>query len=116
EKGLSIADAIGDLFFQGLNFAYLAEAYRGLDNLEQAIVHGCVGMYWLHQIESELWRQPAGIMSILQGQLGDEAFQSCLQKHRSTFLKQIGVDGYDFLPNLLMTYRQSLDDSDASST
>jgi tetratricopeptide (TPR) repeat protein len=116
EKGLTIANAIGDLFFQGLNFSYLAEAYRGLDNLEQAIVHGCIGMYWLHQIESELWRQPAGIISILHGQLGDEAFQTCLDKHRSIFLKQIGVDGYDFLPNLLMTYRQSLDDSDASST
>ncbi|MEM7772357.1 MAG: tetratricopeptide repeat protein [Cyanobacteria bacterium P01_A01_bin.37] len=111
ERGLTIADAIGDLFFQGLNFSYLAEAYRGLDNIEQAIIHGCIGMYWLHQIESELWRQPAGVVSILQGQLGEESFREKLQIHRPQFLKQIGVDGFDFLLTLLSTYRQSLDDS-----
>ena len=111
ERGLQIADAIGDLFFQGLNFSYLAEAYRGLDNLEQAIFNGCVGMYWLHQIDSELWRQPAGIVSILQGQLGEEMFLARLKDNRSRFLKQIGVDGYDFLPTLLEEYRQSLDQS-----
>lgn len=111
ETGLHIANAIGDLFFQGLNFAYLAEACRGLDQVEQAIVNGCIGMYWLHQIDSDLWRQPAGLVSILQGQLGQESFQTVLQNNRSRFLKQIGVDGYDFLLNLLQEYRQSLDEA-----
>jgi len=110
EMGVQIANAIGDLFFQGLNFAYLAEAHRGLDQLEQAIINGCIGMYWLHQIESELWRQPAGLVSILQGQLGDEGFQLVLKTHRSKILKQIGVDGYDFLPKLLKEYRESLEE------
>jgi tetratricopeptide (TPR) repeat protein len=111
ETGLHIANAIGDLFFQGLNFAYLAEAYQGLDQLEQAIINGCIGMYWLHQIDSDLWRQPAGLVSILQGQLGDEPFRAMLQNNRSRFLKQIGVDGFDYLPNLLQEYRESLDEA-----
>ncbi len=111
ETGLQIADAIGDLFFQGLNFAYLAEAYLGLDKLEQAIINGCIGMYWLHQIDSDLWRQPAGLVSILQGQLGDDPFRAMLQNNRSRFLRQIGVDGFDYLPDLLQEYRESLDEA-----
>lgn len=110
EMGLQIANAIGDLFFQGLNFTYLAEAHRGLGNTEQAIVAGCIGMYLLHQIESDQWRQPAGIVGILQGQIGVEAFNAVLKQHRAHLLKQIGVDGYDYLPELLQEYRRSLAD------
>lgn len=111
ELGLHIASAIGDLFFQGLNFTYLAEAHRSLGNTEQAIWAGCIGMYLLHQIDTDQWRQPAGIVSILQGQLGSDAFNAVVKKHRPHFLKQIGVDGYDFLPELVSEYRQSLEES-----
>ncbi|MGB3493401.1 MAG: tetratricopeptide repeat protein [Elainellaceae cyanobacterium] len=111
ELGLHIASAIGDLFFQGLNFTYLAEAHRSLENVEQAVVAGCVGMYLLHQIDTDQWRQPAGIVSILHGQMGTDLFNSVLQKNRPHFLKQIGVDGYDFLPELIDEYQQSLEES-----
>ena len=109
EQGLQIAQAIGDRALLGLNFAYLAEAHRGLDHQEMAIVNGCLGMYLLHQINSPQWRQPAGILSILYGQLGPEAFQTVLAQYRAQFLPVIGVDGYDYLPKLLTEYRQSLE-------
>ena len=109
ERGLQIAQAIGDLFLQGLNYAYLAEAYRGLGNGEMAIYTGCLGMYLLHQINSQQWRQPAGILSILYGQIGSESFQTILAQYRSRFLQQIGVDGFDYLPKLLAEYRRSLE-------
>ena len=109
EQGLQIAQAIGDRALLGLNYAYLAEAHRGLDHQQMAIFTGCLGMYLLHQINSPQWRQPAGILSILYGQLGSEAFQTTLSQYRSQFLPLIGVDGYDYLPKLLAAYRQSLD-------
>ncbi|MEX0269979.1 tetratricopeptide repeat protein [Leptolyngbyaceae cyanobacterium UHCC 1019] len=107
EKGLRIAQAIGDLFLQGLNCTYLAEAHRGLGNTELAIYTGCLGMYLLNQIGSRQWRQPAGILSILNGQMGAEAFQAILIKYRPQFLQIIGVDGFDYLPTLLIDYRSS---------
>ena len=109
EQGLQIAQAIGDRALLGLNYAYLAEAYRGLDNQAMAIFTGCLGAYLLHQINSQQWRQPAGILSILYGQLGPEAFQTLLAQYRSQFLPLIGVDGYDYLPKLLAEYRESLE-------
>lgn len=105
EKGMRIAQAIGDLSLQGLNCTYLAEAHRGLGNSELAIYTGCLGMYLLNQIGSRQWRQPAGILSILNGQLGAEAFQAILLKYRPQFLQIIGVDGFDYLPKLLVDYR-----------
>lgn len=109
KQGLQIAQAIGDLFLQGMNCAYLAEASYGLNEFETAIFVGCLGMYLLHQIQSEQWRQPAGILSILATQLGPDKFQAVLEKYRPQFLPQIGVDGYDYLPTLLNEYRRSLD-------
>jgi tetratricopeptide (TPR) repeat protein len=109
KQGLQIAQAIGDLFLQGMNCAYLAEAYYGSGDAETAILAGCLGMYLLHQIQSEQWRQPAGILTILAAQLGQAAFQSLLEKYRPQFLQQIGVDGYDYLPTLLEDYRRSLE-------
>ncbi|PZV09641.1 MAG: hypothetical protein DCF22_18165 [Leptolyngbya sp.] len=107
EKGMRIAQAIGDLSLQGLNCTYLAEAHRGLGNSELAIYTGCLGMYLLNQIGSRQWRQPAGILSILNGQMGAEAFQAILTKYRPQFLQIIGVDGFDYLPTLLIDYRSS---------
>ncbi len=109
EQGLKIAQAIGDRALLGLNYAYLSEAHRGLENREMAIVNGCLGMYLLNQINSQQWRQPAGLLSILYGQLGSETFQSILAQYRARFLAVIGVDGYDYLPTLLDEYRQSLE-------
>lgn len=111
KQGLQIAQAIGDLYLQGMSCAYLAEAYYGADESETAVLAGCLGMYLLHQIQSDQWRQPAGILTILAAQLGQSTFQTLLQNHRPQFLQQIGVDGYDYLPTLLEEYRRSLEAS-----
>lgn len=108
EKGLHIAQAIGDAFLQGVNYRYLAIAYQNLGNSEMAVFCGALGMYLLWQIDSEQWRQAAATLSILQGQLGELAFGSALEAYRPAFLRQIGVDGYDYLLKLLADYRDSL--------
>ncbi|MGE5658746.1 MAG: tetratricopeptide repeat protein [Actinomycetota bacterium] len=108
-KGWQAAQFSGDLYLQGINFAYLAEAYYSISDLEKAVLVGCLGMYLLEQISSTEWRQPAGILTILQGQLGGEAFQELLAKNRSQIIPLIGVDGYDYLPELLKKYWDSID-------
>ncbi|PSN13468.1 hypothetical protein C7271_22490, partial [filamentous cyanobacterium CCP5] len=109
ERGLRIAQAIGDAFLQGMNYAAMAPAYQRLGNTAMAVFTGALAMYLLHQINSAQWQQPARILSILHGQLGPEGFQAVLSEYRSGFLKQIGVDGYDYLPKLLAEYRESLE-------
>lgn len=106
-QGLTIAQAIGDSYLQGINCTYLAEACRLSGNPESAIYIGCLGMYGLYQIGSQQWRQPAGMLNILYGQLGVEAFRAVLADYRPQFLQQIGVDGYDYLLTLLTDYQQT---------
>ena len=108
EKGLQIAQAIGDVFLQGMNYSYLAIAYQNLENTEMSVFCGAMGMYLLWQINSEQWHQPAGTLSILYGQMGAAAYEAALATYRTAFLRQIGVDGYDYLPKLLAEYRESL--------
>ncbi|GBE93095.1 tetratricopeptide repeat protein [Nostoc cycadae WK-1] len=108
EDGFKTAQTCGDLYLQGRNLAYLAEAYYQLQNAEKAIYTGGLGMYLLEQIASNEWKQPAGLLTILQGQIGKEAFQSMLQQHRSKIMAIIGVDGYDHIPALLTTYQQDM--------
>ncbi len=107
EDGFKTAQISGDLYLQGLNLANLSEAYYHLQNQEKVIYTGCLGMYLLNQIASHEWRKPAGLLTILQGQIGVEAFQSLLQQHRAKIISVIGVDGYDYIPQLLEEYRQS---------
>lgn len=108
ESGWQAAQFSGDLYLQGLNLAYLAQAFYRLQQLEQAIYTGCLGMYLLEQIEAEEWRQPARLLLILQGQLGSSSFETLLNQSRSKILPLIGVDGYDHIPQLLARYQALL--------
>lgn len=108
ENGFKTAQTSGDLYLQGRNLASLAEAYYHLQNPEKAVYTGSLGMYLLEQIASTEWRQPAGLLTILQGQIGAEAFQNLLQQHRPKIIAVIGVDGYDYIPQLLQVYKQGV--------
>ncbi|MER3590072.1 MAG: hypothetical protein C4322_21690 [Mastigocladus sp. ERB_26_1] len=107
EKGTEAAQYSGDKYLQGLNFLYLAESYYNLNHLEKAVHNGNLGMYLLHEITAVEWRQAAGLLTILQGQLGDEIARQFLAKYRDNIIKYIGVDGYDYLPELLDKYKRS---------
>ncbi|MEG4322978.1 MULTISPECIES: hypothetical protein [unclassified Microcoleus] len=107
-KGWQAAQFSGDLYLQGLNLAYLAQAYYSLNQLDRAIFAGCLGMYTLEQIGAMEWRQSAGLLTILRGQMGADAFKESLTKSRSQIIPAIGVDGYDYIPELLEKYQQSI--------
>ncbi|MEA5581059.1 tetratricopeptide repeat protein [Nodularia harveyana UHCC-0300] len=108
ENGFKTAQIAGDLYLQGRNLAYLAKAYYNLQNSEKAIYTGCLGMYLLEQIASNEWRQSAGLLAILKGQIGAESFQTFLQQHRPKIIAIIGVDGYDYIPKLLARFQESI--------
>lgn len=105
QSGLQAAQFSGDLYLQGLNLAYLSQAYYNLSNHEQAILAGGLGMYLLAQISANEWRQTAGLLLILQGQIGADNFQELLKQQRSKIIPFIGVDGYDHIPQLLAEYK-----------
>jgi tetratricopeptide (TPR) repeat protein len=104
EKGIQTAQFAGDLYLQGINLAYLAEAHYRLQDWGKTVQAACLAMYLLEQIASTSWRQPAGLLTVLRGQVGDEEFQGLLVEQRSGIIPVIGVDGYDHLPRLLELY------------
>ncbi|HEY9693504.1 MAG TPA: tetratricopeptide repeat protein [Oculatellaceae cyanobacterium] len=108
ESSLQAAQFSGDLYLQGLSLAYLAEALYNLKNIDKAVLAGCLGMYLLEQIAAKEWRQPAGLITVLQGQMGIEAFPKLLQQQRPQIIAVIGVDGYDYIPQLLQQYQSSI--------
>jgi tetratricopeptide (TPR) repeat protein len=108
ENAFKTAQISGDLYLQGRNLAYLAEANYHISNYEKAIYTGSLGMYLLEQIAADEWRQPAGLLTIIKGQIGIDKFQLFLQQHRPKIIAVIGVDGYDYLPNLLMKYQEDI--------
>ncbi|MEA5535032.1 tetratricopeptide repeat protein [Crocosphaera sp. XPORK-15E] len=105
EKGNQMALNSGDVYLQGLNFTYLAEAYYTLGNLSTSVYYSCLGMYLLEQIQSSEWRQCAGLLMVIKGQMTAEEFQKILEQNRPQIIKFIGVDGYDELPKILERYR-----------
>lgn len=106
EKSLTLTQRIGDRDLQALSHAYLGETYYQLHQLESATYHACLGMYLLEQRHSKAWQQSAALVIILQGKLGEASFTNILQQQRSHLISQIGVDGFDHLPNLIERYRK----------
>ena len=105
-KGAELAQYSRDVYLQGLSFSYLAEAYYSIEDKAAAITYGNLGMYLLERIDSVEWRQVAGLLSIIQGQIGEE-YPNLLGQQRSQIISSIGVDGYDYLLKLLEEYKQS---------
>jgi tetratricopeptide (TPR) repeat protein len=106
EQGLSVLHSGGERSLQALTHAYMAEAYYQLQRQELAVYHGCLGMYLLQQQNNLQWQQAAALIMILQGKFGVEQFNTILSQHRSKIIAQIGVDGFDYLPDLIEQYRQ----------
>jgi tetratricopeptide (TPR) repeat protein len=104
QLGTKAAQTVGDLYLQGLNLTYLAEAHHSLQKNGTAVFYSCLAMYQLHQIGAKEWRQSASLATVLQGQLGQEEFDKLLTKYRPNLLPAIGVDGYDYLPQLIVKY------------
>jgi len=104
QKGLEFSRLMGDQYFQGLNLVYLAEAYYKLPDLDLALFYGCLAMYLLEQISAPQWRQAAGLVLIVKGKIGDSAMPEKMQQYRSKIISVIGVDGFDYLPQLLQKY------------
>jgi tetratricopeptide (TPR) repeat protein len=104
-QAVDLAQATGDRYLLGLNLLYLAEAKYSNQDRNSALYLGLVGMFLLHQLQAQEWRQAAGLISILQGQTGELEFARELQELRSRLISAIGSDGYDVLPQLLADYR-----------
>ncbi len=107
EKGAKLAQIAQNIYLQGLSYIYLAEAYYSIEDLDKTVFYGCVGMYLLHQINSLEWRKSAGLMTIIKGQKGEDIFSGLLSQHRSEIIALVGVDGYDYIPQLLEDYKNS---------
>jgi tetratricopeptide (TPR) repeat protein len=109
QQGTKAAQAVGDLYLQGLNLTYLAEAHHSLKKNKTAVFYSCLAMYQLHQIGAKEWKQAASLAIILQGQFGAEEFQAILTQYRPNLIPAIGVDGFDYLPQLIGKYLNSED-------
>lgn len=103
-QALPLTQAAGNVYLQGLTCTYLAEAQRTLGDRPASVLYGALGMYLLHQIGSSEWRQGAGLLRVLKGELGDEEFEQVLQSQRRQVIQWIGVDGFDYLGTLLAEY------------
>lgn len=108
EKGAESAKKSGELYLQGFNFAYLAKAFYRIKDLEKAVYNGCLGMYLLEKIAVVDWCQSANLMLILKEEIGAESFHKFLRVNRDIIMAVIGVDGYEYLPQLLEQYQCSL--------
>ena len=105
-KGADAVKGSGNIYLQGLYTLYTAEAHHALKHEDEAVFHSALAMYLLHSIGSEDWRQAAGLASVLQGQLGEDAYQQTLETYRRQLAPVMSLEGYETLPSLIEKYRQ----------
>jgi tetratricopeptide (TPR) repeat protein len=101
QQGLQAAQRSGDLYLQGLNWSYLGESYYRLGDYPQAVGAGLLSLYGLEQIQAPEQSQPMGLLRVIRGRIGAEAFEAAARQCRSGLLALIGVDGFDHAIHLL---------------
>jgi hypothetical protein len=47
-------------------------------------------------------------LTIIRGQITTDKFQLLLQQNRPNIIAIIGVDGYDYIPSLLVKYQEDI--------
>ncbi|MBE9009239.1 hypothetical protein IQ250_03370, partial [Pseudanabaenaceae cyanobacterium LEGE 13415] len=104
QASYAAADA-GDRYLHALCLANFGEAFYQEKDYSKVVFASTIAMYKLEQMGTTDWRSPAGLLTILQGQLG-ERFDQILEEQRSKIVGEIGVDGFDYLAELLDRYRQ----------
>jgi tetratricopeptide (TPR) repeat protein len=102
--GLQVSDAWGDLYLHGSDLLYLGEACYRMQEWDRAVYLTAVGMYYLDSVASPEWRQAAGLLTVLQGQMGDR-FAITFQELESEIVAAIGHEGLEHIPALLARYR-----------
>ncbi|WP_287130043.1 tetratricopeptide repeat protein [Candidatus Cyanaurora vandensis] len=68
-----------DLAVLGQVFLALAEAQKSLQKTKLAVQEGVQALLLLHRLQSPRWRQAGGLLVVLRGQLGEEAFAETLK-------------------------------------
>lgn len=106
EKASYAAADAGDRYLHALCLVNFGEAFYQEKDYSKVVFASTIAMYKLEQMGTTDWRSPAGLLTILQGQLG-ERFDQIMEEQRSRLIVEIGVDGFDYLTELLDRYRQS---------
>ncbi len=102
--GLQISQVGDDLYLRGSDLLYLGEACYRSEDWDKAVYLTTIALYYLDRVESKDWRQAAGLLIVLQGQLGDR-FGTVMQDKEASLLTMIGREGLEHIPVLLEHYR-----------
>lgn len=104
QQGLRVMHSLGNLFLLGQTYSYLAEALRATDQRDKAVATGAIAMVLLEPLHAPDWKRAAGLLGVLRGELGEDAFWQALQTQRAAMLPVIGVEGFEGIAGLLETY------------
>jgi tetratricopeptide (TPR) repeat protein len=102
-RAVAAAVDIQDKYLRNIGVTYLAEVHYILKEYTASVFFAAVGMYGLYHLRAKEWRQAAGVLSILEGQLGVAGLMLAQEK----IVEALGPEGYDSLADLLAEYRRN---------
>jgi tetratricopeptide (TPR) repeat protein len=105
QTGLELSALCGDSYLQSRNFAAMAQACDELQHPSDAIYAACLALHHFDRLNCPEWRQTAALLSQMQGRLGDR-FEELLQNELGEIIRQIGVEGFAQIPELIERYRR----------
>jgi tetratricopeptide (TPR) repeat protein len=103
QSALHIAIECDDAYLKAHSFSLLAEACYQLNHASDAIYAAAIAMSLFHRLQARDWRQSAGLLRILRGQLGP-SFATLLHQERRAIVPHIGTEGFVQLIPLLDRY------------
>jgi tetratricopeptide (TPR) repeat protein len=102
-SALAIAIECDDVYPKAHNFSLLAETCYQLNHSSDAIYAAAIAMSLFHRLQARDWRQAAGLLRILRGQLGPR-FANLLHQERQAIVTHLGTEGFVQIVPLLDRY------------
>ena len=100
ESSLDLAQKLGDFRSGAQNLLLMAEVYKALEQYRASVLRAAQALSLLASLKATGQRRARGLLTVLQGKMGEEAFASLLEELKPELEKSLGRGALERLQEL----------------
>jgi tetratricopeptide (TPR) repeat protein len=100
ERSLDLAQRLGDFRSGAQSLLLMAEVYKALEQYRASVLRAAQALSLLASLKATGQRQACGLLTVLQGKMGEEAFAGVLEELKPELEKSLGRGALERLREL----------------
>ena len=100
QRSLDLAQGLGDFRSGAQNLLFMAEVYKALEQYPASVLRAAQALSLLASLKATGQRRARGLLTVLQGKIGEEAFAQLLEELKPELEKSLGQGALERLQEL----------------